>query len=286
MLCDSTATVTPAGFVQQYPQRGRMDIPISWWECRQCHGWFAFPVPSKEAIRRNWGTVVYADPACERKIADGKQHVTKRILSGLAARGPIGELLDVGCNTGLFMLAAQNAGYKVSGFDPNEAVVKVALQRNLDVRNVWHADECNYLSEEFQAVVANDVFCYSWHPFRDLNLYARLLRPGGVLAMRISNKRFVLGLVRHFTSGQKRDALLSRLLQGQFHTISLRGMTRVLKQAGFTRISFEPQAFTAEFSSATLKSRAAYLTADAILFATLRRINLSPGVLLFAQKAL
>jgi SAM-dependent methyltransferase len=286
MLCNASAAgVAPAGFLQQYPQQGKMALPVDWWECRNCHGWFAYPVPSQEAIRRNWGTVVYADPAWEQTIAEDKQEVMQRILSGLCRFGPIGGLLDIGCSTGIFLKAAEASGWKVAGFDPNEAAVEVARQRGFDVRYAWHSEECGYASEQFQAVVANDVFYYSWKPFEDLQGYCSLLRPGGVLAMRISNKRFVLELARRITpEGARRDARLSRMLQGQYHSISLRSLGRVLKQVGFHRIRFEAHASTATFRALTMKSRAAYLVADAILLATLGRINLSPGVLVFAQK--
>jgi SAM-dependent methyltransferase len=286
MLCNaSAAEVASAGFFQQYPQQGEMALLVDWWECRNCKGWFAYPVPTKEAILKNWGTVAYANPSLEQTFAENKHAVMQRILSGLHRLGPIDELLDIGCSTGMFLNMAQTFGWKVSGFDPNEAVAKIAQQRGFNVRQAWHSEECGYTSEQFQAVVANDVFCYSWKPFEDVQSYFRLLRPGGVLAMRISNKRFALGMSRRITTeGAIRNARLSKMLQGQYHSISLGSLARVLKQRGFHRILFESHASTAPFRDLTMKSRTAYLLADAILLATMGRVNLSPGVLVFAQK--
>lgn len=257
----------------------------SWWQCSQCGGWFAGPLPPPDVIRSNWRTVLYADPSYEQIIASYKSCLTNRILTGLRERGSIGTLLDVGCSTGKFMLEALGNGWKVAGFDPNEAATAMARQRGLDVRTGWTVQECGYDPATFDAITAVDVFYYSQHPLEDLRTFQRLLRDGGTLAMRISNKRFIMGLARYLvSSSDRRDVRLSRLLQGQFHSISLGSLASVLKEIGFSRIHYEP-APTAPLRCHSIPSRMLYLIANALHRTTLGRIHLSPGILLFAQKA-
>ena len=258
---------------------------FSWWECPECHGWFAHPVPTVEAIRKNWGAVAYADPHWQPAISEGKQRVLKRILVGLANCVSPGKLLDVGCSTGLFMLAAQKAGWTALGFDPNESAAESARQHGFDVRLGWSLDQGGYAAGEFDAVTAIDVFYYSWSPLDDLRTFYGLLRPGGVLAMRISNKRFALGVARRLTPvGPTRDARLSRMLQDQFHTISLGSLQRVMQTIGFGRFHCEPHASTVPFRAMSWKSRTAYLIADAVRLATVGRVDISPGVIVYGQK--
>jgi SAM-dependent methyltransferase len=267
-----------------YRRKGSEPLVVPWWECRQCRGWFAYPVPSVDDIRKNWCSVAYADPQMQPIIAGEKEQITRRLLDGLEKLVPKGSLLDVGCSTGLFMLAAREAGWTPAGWDPNEAALNVARQHGLDVTPAWHVDECGYPSGSFQAVTAIDVFYYSWNPFRDLHSYCRVLRPGGVLAMRISNKRFVLGCVKRLMpAGSRCDARLSRMLQGQFHSIALGSLTRALQTAGFCDVEYEPHAATAQHLS--WKSWLAYSTADLLRWTTFCRLDLSPGVLVYAKKA-
>jgi SAM-dependent methyltransferase len=218
-------------------------------------------------------------------MADMRKTLVRRLLDGLQKRGPVENLLDVGCNSGAFLLRAKEAGWEVSGYDPNPAAVTVARQRGLDVRRAWNLDECGFPPDGFQAITVIDVFCYSWHPFADLADLYRLLRPGGVLAMRLTNKRSALGLLRWvLPSGDRRDGRLSGILQNQFHSISVGALLRVLRRIGFHDCRALPHAITSPLRALGWPSSAAYLLADALYYGTLGRINLSPGILLFARK--
>ena len=147
-----------AEFRQQYRQAGGPALPVAWWECRDCRGWFAYPVPTVDAIRKNWGAVAYANPVCQPGIFEGKQHVISRILTGLAKRISPGDLLDVGCSTGMFMLAAQKAGWRASGIDPNESAANAARQQGFDVRPGWSLDQSWNAASRFHAVTLIAVF--------------------------------------------------------------------------------------------------------------------------------
>jgi len=168
---------------------------------------------------------------------------------------------------------------------PGGTLQEFARQHGFDVRLGWSLDQCGYAVEQFHAVTSIDVFYYSWSPLDDLRTYCRLLRPGGVLAMRITNKRFALGVARRLTAaGPTRDALLSKMLIDQFHAISLGSLSRILQKVGFQRICCEPHASTIQFRSMSWKTRTSYLVADAVWLATFGCANVSPGVIVYAQK--
>src|SRR3712207_7905813 len=59
---------------------------------------------------------------------------------------------------------------------------------------------------EIYTLSLHDALPIFWYPFRTLEAFHRILKPGGVLAMRLTNKRFILGLARAFSAaGPTRD---------------------------------------------------------------------------------
>lgn len=285
-LCDQATGVGPAGFRQIYRQAGAESVLLSWWECRACRGWFAYPMPTPVQIDRHCRTAVYNRPAQAVELSQAKSSLQHRILARLSDRTSPGPLLDFGCSFGEFMAQAAHAGWTPSGFDPNDEAVKIASAKGWDTRCGWVLDEAGFPEKHFAAVTAIDSFCFAWHPYDTLRTFHRLLQPGGVLAMRLTNKRAVLGLARALSgSDTARDTRLSRILKGQFHGISMGSLVTILSRIGFDQIRIEPQAATAPWHMLSSSTRLAYGLAQVVSCLTLRRIIISPGVLLFARRA-
>ncbi|MGQ0810218.1 MAG: class I SAM-dependent methyltransferase [Nitrospiraceae bacterium] len=284
-LCNKTAGISSAEFRQIYRQLGTLPIYPTWWECRSCRGWFVYPVPTPDVILRNCAKAAYNDPVRATQIAQAKESVQKRILMQLSKWTTPGTLLDFGCSFGEFLILACEVGWTPSGFDPNEIAVQDARMKGFDVRAGWELQEAGFPEKNFAAITANDSFCFAWDPHETLQLFYRLLQPGGVLAMRLSNKRFVLGVTRALLPGRsERDARLSRILQGQFHTISIERIAAILFEIGFERVKIEPWAPTISWRGMSVGTRLAYLLPQLIYRLTFAKVNVSPGVLLFAQK--
>lgn len=285
-LCDQRGGVSLAGFQQLYRQLDAPGIHLKWWECRHCRGWFVYPVPTPTEIILHCSKAAYNDPAQSTEIASGKDAFLRRILLRLADWTAHGPLLDFGCSFGEFLVLAREAGWVASGFDPYSLAVERASQKGFDVRCGWELGEVGFPEKHFSAITAIDSFCFAWHPSEMLQLFHRLLQPGGVLAMRLTNKRVVLGLARALSrSGPDRDERLSRLLQGQFHSIAIESLVSILRGMGFDRIEVDSQAMTAPWRRLSASTRLAYGLARVGSLLSLYKVNFSPGVLLFAQKA-
>lgn len=285
-LCGAAgAGVQPAGFRQFYPQANADPLAVTWWECESCRGWFACPIPPIAAIERHWGVVDYSDEARAETVAAEKRAITSAALRGLADRVAPGRLLDVGCNFGHFILQARARGWHPTGFEVNVRAARTAQDRGLDVRCGWDLDDAGFGDATFDAISAIDVFCYAPHPNRMLRRFHRLLRPDGVLVMRLSNKRAAFGLVRTLIRDrERRDQWITRVLQNQFHAIGVRRLARVLRQIGFARIAVEPAAPVTSFTRHP-RTHVAYLVARWIQRLSLGSVDVTPGVLLFAQKS-
>lgn len=284
-LCNRRSGVSTAGFRQIYRQLGAPSLELPWWECRSCSGWFVYPVPTPEIIVRNCAKAFYNDPARATEIAAGKESVQRRLLAQMSKRTSPGPLLDFGCSFGEFLIPAQEAGWTACGFDPNEVAVQQASRKGFDVRGGWVLEEAGFPEKHFSAITVNDSFCFAWHPYDTLRFFNRLLQPGGVLAMRVTNKRFVLGVARALSSARSRNVRLSKILQGQFHAISIHRLASILLATGFERVTMEPWASSVSWQGMGVKTKASYVAAQLVYRMSFGNANLSPGVLLFAKKA-
>jgi 2-polyprenyl-3-methyl-5-hydroxy-6-metoxy-1,4-benzoquinol methylase len=141
--------------------------------------------------------------------------------------GPGRDVLEVGCGTGEFLLAASNAGHRVSGLDLSEEAVAYTMGRHpgLDIR-CETLDSCNLRPESFDVVAAFHVLEHVGDPVGLLHQMVRLLRPGGLVYIRVPNLdtwyRRVLGRnwwgfsvehTAHFTDASIRLALKAAGLQ-------------------------------------------------------------------------
>lgn len=285
LLCHKTKRIRSAGFRQGYKQVGRDPLSLFWWECGACSGWFVSPVPTPEEIEGHCNRANYNDPSQARAIAQGKDLLQQRILSQLTSWVRPGPLLDVGCSFGEFLLAARAEGWAPSGFEPYGPAAREAAQKGFDVRCEWVLEKAGFLDKYFSAVTVIDSFCFAWDPYRTLQAFHSHLQPGGVLAMRVTNKHAILNLARSLSlPGEGRDARLTAILKGQFHSIGVNSLGEILRGIGFDQLEIEPFATTAHWNTLSLGTRTAYSVAQGLYKGTLGRINLSPGVLIFARK--
>lgn len=286
-LCARRGEIQAAGFRQIYPQHESTPLLLDWWECGYCTSWFVAPVPSKDEIARYWPTVVWQSSKDRDSVAAGKNALFHNVMVGLRSRIGKGHLLDIGSNFGAFLDVARDVGWRAAGLEPNRVAAEWTRSKGFRVIESWSLEPLLAAREKFDAVVAIDVFCYSHQPREDLRSYSELLRVGGILAMRLTNKREWLGLVRNLTvPGLKRDRVLSRGLQAQFHSVRIPAIRRILLDLGFDQVDVISGARTGRWRDMSIGGRLAYIAAAALSAATFGRVNMSPGVLLFARKGL
>jgi SAM-dependent methyltransferase len=102
--------------------------------------------------------------------------------------GPGPDLLEVGCGTGEFLMAAQQAGHRVVGLDLSEEAVTYTRRRRpgLDLRCAT-LDSNDLHPESFDVVAAFHVVEHVPDPVDLLRQMTRLLRPGGLVYIRVPN---------------------------------------------------------------------------------------------------
>jgi SAM-dependent methyltransferase len=171
-----------------------------------------------------------------------------RVLSGLGRDrltpglppGPPGEVLDVGCGSGEFLLALREAGWRPHGIDISAPAVEAARAAGLAEVRCGDLLEAGYPDERFDAV-------RFWHslehvpsPRAQLGAARNVLRPGGsltigvpnfgsLLARRARERWYYLDVPRHLWHFE--PSTLSRLVEGSGFQV-----TRVRTMSGSTAL--------------------------------------------------
>lgn len=102
--------------------------------------------------------------------------------------GGAGRLLDVGCGDGLLLTQAQSRGWESWGLEVSAALVAQIHARH-DLKHVYHGTlgAAAYPSAFFDAVLLVNVIEHLRDPAGTLAEVARVVRPGGIVAVHTPN---------------------------------------------------------------------------------------------------
>ena len=113
---------------------------------------------------------------------------------------PRGRLLDVGCGAGYFLDAARAAGWEVQGVELSPAAARVGRERlRLDIFQGTLA-EAAFADVQFDVVTLFEVVEHLRDPGEVLTEVARILKPGGVVAVQVPNDQHAY---RNWVSGAR-----------------------------------------------------------------------------------
>lgn len=136
-------------------------------------------------LYRSMDTQVYQAELSGR-IRTASRHL--RILSRNARRnGSPGELLDVGCASGIFLAQALDAGWRVTGLEPSEVLFKEASERIGSRGTILPQilEEASLDEQRFDAVTLWDVLEHVADPINLMRKCCQLLKPGGLLLLNV-----------------------------------------------------------------------------------------------------
>ncbi|MDX2286124.1 MAG: methyltransferase domain-containing protein [Bacteroidia bacterium] len=163
------------------------------WQCRSCGCRFTQDTPDESSIGAFYQSESYISHSNTRKgllsrlyqlarrfTLQGKRNLVIR-LSGRRQ----GELLDIGCGTGDFLLAMQEAGWQVSGLEPDAGARELARTRGLAVAQ---PDQLFSLrAGSFDVITLWHVLEHVHRLHAYLDQIRTLLRPGGLLLIAVPN---------------------------------------------------------------------------------------------------
>jgi SAM-dependent methyltransferase len=226
-LCDSSRTRV------RYRKFG---VPIV--RCRRCGLVFVNPRPSREAVWQRYSAHYFENEYLPAQgVVDGHVDLEygdarfRDLLSRLESLVGKGRLFEIGAGAGLFLAAAQRAGWTVSGIELSPTAVAFCRDRlHLEVTRCL-AEDIPLDLPPFDAVVMFDVIEHLFDPMRTLATARRLLRRDGVVVITTPNYR---AFSRH-ALGEQWSALSPLEHLYYFSETTLR---RALAHHGFGRVEF------------------------------------------------
>ncbi len=113
-----------------------------------------------------------------------------RDLKLIEDRKPSGNFLDVGTNTGSFLRLARGRGWKLQGVEPSHALATLA--RSWWGLNITEGfiETLDLPTNHFDVVTMTDVFEHVVNPREVLRAIRRVIRPDGLLFIKVPNGRF------------------------------------------------------------------------------------------------
>lgn len=205
--------------------------------CRQCGLVYANPRAPEAAILARysrdyfWNEYLPAVGAPGGRVDlgfnDARHGAMLRLIRSHAAGGR--RLLDVGTGAGLFLKAAERAGWEVAGLELSEAGAAFARDTlQVEVRQE-RAEAMSFPAGSFDVAVMFDVVEHLFDPRTVLEATRRALRPGGLFVVSTPNfdalSRIVLGV---------NWAVLSPLEHVYYFTEAT--LERMLNLCGFSRV--------------------------------------------------
>ena len=170
-------------------------------------------------------------------------YLTRRDITCAMMEGVSGRILDVGCGPGPFIARLWRRDRKLFAVDISASMVAEAFKRKMNAGRDFHGVASNLVQlgvadDVFDGVVCIGVMGYVQEPERALAEMFRVMKPGGVAVIQISNAwaikeilyesvvpRIKRALGRKRTSSYGFDFDLTAYGPGSFK--------RLLKQAGF-----------------------------------------------------
>jgi SAM-dependent methyltransferase len=162
--------------------------------CRQCGLMYLSPRPGPDEIGayyppdyapfrpaiedEKWGLMRWMR---QRKMIQRRKWVER------FSRRQSGDILDVGCATGLFLNEMARAGWHAKGVELAASAAEYARRRlGLDVFQ-GTLGQVTWPPESFDAITFWDVLEHTFSPISELRRAASLLKPGGLVAINVPN---------------------------------------------------------------------------------------------------
>lgn len=153
--------------------------------CLGCGLYYTSPLPdAAELAARVGGSAAYTQDQIRKRAFFTRR--AERVLDRVERLRGVGRLLDVGCAIGTELHAARGRGWQTVGIELSTASVEIARADGLDVRGA-SLEEAQLPAGSFDLITLNHVLEHVARPDGFMAEIRRLLAPGGLLFISISN---------------------------------------------------------------------------------------------------
>ena len=161
--------------------------PVTVLQCLKCGLGQQFPQPDPQKLIAAYSTMADPKYVSESRQRRRTQRSYVRLLRQHLPAGWSGPLLDVGCGVGLFLDLAAAEGWEAHGVEASEVLSAEAKRKHGD-RVTWTTfEDAAFEAGSFEAICMWDLLEHVIDPPGVIEKAARLLRPGGLLALNVPN---------------------------------------------------------------------------------------------------
>ena len=141
-------------------------------------------------------------------------------------------LLDAGCGTGHFSLAASERGAAVTSMDIGERLLAKVAEKCETERIIGSVLQMPFEDNSFDIIVSTEVIEHTPAPYNAVSELYRVLRPGGILALTVPNRFWKWSCVLA-------NALKVRPYEGMENWVGYDRLRKKLEAAGFSVIAYK-----------------------------------------------
>ena len=204
-------------------------------QCRHCGLVYLNPRPSAATLITLYNDYHQRDGKDEHTWAKLMEKNFRQISALLNRLFPDkGNILDVGCGYGHFIRIMKDSGWSASGIEPSSRTIGYARSKGLTVYETT-IDDATLSKGSFEAVTAFYVFEHLFDPLVAVKKIFTILKPGGVLVLRVPHTTPLVNLLSLFNIRNNLYDLPFHLYDFSPGTISL-----LLEKAGFSSIRVMP----------------------------------------------
>lgn len=246
VVCDSQDTFPFLRFERNPKVRSSWGVPSvaqTIYKCRTCALQFTdrqVSMEEEEGMYDQSYQETMAGAGGESEKATGAPEQSQLRVDLVKKYAASGDLLDVGCSTGIFLEKAREAGFSVWGLDLSEYACQASRTRlGLGEDRIIQSGIAGAAildQKKFDIITAWDVIEHCAQPREDLARMAAALKPGGVLVLRTPNTSSIffqtaLWLSRA-TLGRVKFPLLSLYHSDHLVYFNPQSLGRMLERAG------------------------------------------------------
>ena len=202
-------------------------------KCNECAFVYVNPRPLPEEVEAIYSAHTNPFDQEEYEGLDVERDTLERLIQRLKTEMPKGEILDMGCGRGDFLKIAQDHGFTVNGSDLSTAP---SPHKDIPIFQGFLKD-ANYRTEQFDVIVTRNTLEHIFDPNEDLRELNRILKPGGLLYVKVPHVKYEEGWRCKAFFGFK-SLFTPPVHLNHFSTNTL---SKILGRNGFEVISWESE---------------------------------------------
>jgi SAM-dependent methyltransferase len=259
-------------------------ITLQWFWCSKCGSCFCGNGLSEDDEITHHKTREHGRLDGSERCHLLKQTLYEYICEGLMKRGlSRKKVLDVGASFGGFVRVAREKEFETSATDLNPDCVKYLQSNGFKAFRSLSLGALDLPDSSFDAITMLDVSYYFRNQKLEFENAERLLKPGGLLVVRTTNKSWAIWVSTILMKIRPAWAqrLFRRAVVDHAFVQSVGSLRRLLKECGYDKVIVEPDRTHLQ-EQVSWDAKVAYLLGTILSF-IIRRPVLVPGVIVWAR---